>query len=67
MYGNENLIALAGSTPAKFGVNLARKLFSVEELIDGTISPHKKSQRKTLPEEKVFLMKSEHWSLYSYF
>ena len=55
---NENLMDIVGSSSSKFASNIARKIFSEEELINGMLEPQRDSTRVQLEKSRVDLIKS---------
>ena len=54
----ENLLDMVGSSASKFACNLARKLFSEDDLINGMLEPQRDSPRQQLDRTKIDLIKS---------
>lgn len=53
-----DLNEIKGKEPSKYGRNLARKLFSSEELRNGMVSPGKSGLRGKLSPQRCDLIKS---------
>ena len=53
----ENLMSLEGSTPSVFGINLAKRLFTEEEILTRMIDPQRSTGRPELDSSKVNLIK----------
>ena len=52
-----NLMCLHGETPAKFGIALARHLFTTDELINGMMEPATSTGRVALQQDRVEKLK----------
>lgn len=56
---------ISGNRPSKYGMNIARKIFTNEELMLGMLSPQKSSSRPSMPRKKADLIKGTQMYFYS--